>query len=145
MEPIRNKRAAFDYELLATYECGVALLGTEVKSVRNHQGNLTGAYVTLSDGTLSLVGAHIPAWQEKNAPSDFDPYRTRTLLIHKKELRTITQALQTKGLTIVPISLYNKGRRIKLEVALARGKAQFNKKESIKSRDLDRESRRNEL
>jgi SsrA-binding protein len=143
MEPIRNKKAGFDYDIIEKYECGISLLGTEVKSVRAQHANLTGAYVSIVHGRLVLIGAHIPAWQEKNAP-EFDPYRTRALLIHKKELVELAKAAQTKGLTIVPLALYNKGRRIKLEIAVARGKAQFNKKESIKKRDIDRELRRKE-
>lgn len=142
MEPIRNKRATFDYEILERFECGVELLGTEVKSVRNHHGSLIGAHVAVIGGELVLMNAHIPPWQEKNIEGEFDPYRTRKLLVHKKELAELQKSLHTKGLTVVPISLYNKGRVIKCEVAIARGKKQFNKKESLKSRDLDREQRR---
>ena len=144
MEYLRNKKATFDYQLDDTYECGVALLGTEVKSVKAHHGSLSGAYVSLVDGSLVLLGAHIPAWQEKNAPPDFDPYRTRTLLVHKKELAELAKLLKTKGLTIIPVSLYGKGTGIKAQIALARGKKTFDKRATIKERDLDREARRGE-
>lgn len=142
MEPIRNKKASFDYDILENYECGLELLGTEVKSVRNHHGSLVGAYVAIVAGELILMNAHIPAWQEKNVLGEFDPYRTRKLLVHKKERAELEKALHTKGLTVIPISLYNKGRVIKCDVAIARGKKQFNKKESLRKRDLDREQRR---
>lgn len=139
MEYLRNKKVTLDYELTDTYECGVELLGTEVKSIRHHHGSLNGAYVSLLGAELYLLGAHIPAWQEKNAGSTFDPYQSRKLLVHEKELRELAKASQTKGLTIVPISLYNKGRVIKLQIAIARGKKNFDKRETIKKRDLDRE------
>lgn len=139
-----NKKASFDYEFLETFEAGVQLLGTEVKSVKAHHGSLSGAYVAVVGGELVLLGAHIPAWQEKNTAVGFDPYRTRTLLVHKKELFDILKALQTKGLTVVPISLYSKGRYIKAQIAIAKGKKTFDKRDSIKKRDLDRESRRGE-
>jgi SsrA-binding protein len=144
MSLLENKKASFDFEYLDTLEAGIELLGTEVKSIKAHHGSLTGAYVAVVGGELVLLGAHIPAWQEKNVGTDFDPYRTRKLLVHKKEMMTLLKALQTKGLTIVPISLYSKGRYIKLQIAVAKGKKVFDKRESIKKRDLDRESRRGE-
>jgi SsrA-binding protein len=119
-------------------------LGTEVKSVKAHHGSLSGAYVSIVDGSLVLLGAHIPAWQEKNVTDGFDPYRTRTLLVHKKELMDLAKSLKVKGLTIVPVSLYGKGKVIKLQLAVARGKKTFDKRETLKKRDLDREERRAE-
>ncbi len=144
MSLIQNKKASFDYEFIETFEAGVALLGTEVKSVKAHHGSLNGAYIAVVGGELVLLGAHIPAWQEKNTAPGFDPYRTRTLLVHKKELFELLKALQTKGLTVIPISLYSKGRYIKAQIAIAKGKKTFDKRESIKKRDLDRELRRGE-
>jgi SsrA-binding protein len=149
MEYLRNKKASFDYQFLETYECGVELLGTEVKSVRAGHGSLSGSYVTVFGGDLVLMGAHIPAWQEKNTDHGFDPYRTRKLLVHRKELAELKIAADTKGLTLVPISMYSKNRLIKLQIAVAKGKKLFDKRESIKESDLDRElrqqQRRNEL
>ena len=144
MSLVENKKASFDYEFLETIEAGIELLGTEVKSIKAHHGSLSGAYVAVISGELVLLGAHIPAWQAKNAKIDFDPYRTRKLLVHKKELLSLHKSLQTKGLTVIPISLYSKGRYIKAQIAVAKGKKIFDKRESIKKRDLDRESRRGE-
>lgn len=144
MEYLRNKKATFDYHLEDTFEAGIELLGTEVKSIKGHQGSLSGAYVAMIGGELVLLGAHFPAWQEKNASPDFDPYRTRKILLHKKELIELTKTLKTKGLTIIPVSLYGKGSLVKLQVAVARGKKNVDKRESIKKRDLDRETRRGE-
>ncbi len=144
MEYLRNKRATFDHALEEAIEAGIELLGTEVKSIKAHHGSLNGAYVSLVDGHLVLLGAHIPAWQEKNTPADFDPYRSRPLLVHKGELLYLARQLKIKGLTIIPISLYGKGRLLKIQIALAKGKKNFDKRETIKARDLDRELRRSE-
>ena len=120
------------------------LLGTEVKSIKGHHGSLSGAYVALVDGHLVLLGAHIPAWQEKNAPLGFDPYRTRRVLMHKSELAYLARLLKVKGLTLIPVSLYGKSTLIKLQLAVARGKKNVDKRNTIKKRDLDREARRGE-
>jgi len=145
MEYVRNKKASFDYSFEKTIEAGIELLGTEVKSLKANHGSLNGAYVQIVGGELYLLGAHIPAWQEKNAGSTYDPYRTRRLLVHKKELFELLKALATKGLTVVPISLYNKGSLIKAQLAVAKGKKNFDKRETLKARDLDRELRREAL
>lgn len=141
---MRNKKATFDFNLEETIEAGIELLGTEVKSVKNNHGSLNGAYVSLVGADLVLLGAHIPAWQEKNAMVGFDPYRSRKLLVHKKELLYLARKLKVKGLTIIPVSLYGKNRHIKVQLALAKGKKDFDKRETIKARDLDRELRRSE-
>lgn len=144
-EYLRNKKATFDYSLEDTYECGVELLGTEVKSIKHHKGSLTGAYVQLLGGELYLLGAHIPAWQENNAGPDYDPYRSRKLLAHKKELAELGKAAETKGLTIIPVSLYGKGDLIKAQIAVAKGKKVFDKREHLKkkavTRDIERDLR----
>ncbi len=142
MEYLRNKKATFDFHFEETIEAGIELLGTEVKSVKAGHGSLSGAYVSVVGGSLVLLGAHIPAWQEKNTDAGYDPYRTRTLLVHKKELIYINRVLKTKGLTIIPVSLYGKSRHIKVQIAIAKGKKTFDKRETIKKRDLDREERR---
>lgn len=144
MEYLRNKKATFDYHLDDTYECGVRLVGTEVKSVKAHHGSLSGAYVAFVDGRLVLLGAHIPAWQEKNAPLGYDPYRTRELLANKRELRDLERVAKTKGLTLIPVSLYGKGGLVKLQLAVAKGKKNFDKRQTLKKRDLDREIKRGE-
>lgn len=144
MEYVRNKKASFDYSFERTLEAGIELLGTEVKSIKSNHGGLSGAYVQVLGGEVYLLGAHIPAWQEKNVSSAYDPYRTRKLLVHKKEIMELLKALASKGLTVVPISLYNKGGLIKVQLAIAKGKKNFDKRETIKSRDIDREMRRGE-
>lgn len=144
MEYLRNKKASFDFTFEETIEAGIELLGTEVKSLKSHHGSMNGAYVTVIGGELMLLGAHIPAWQEKNVGPEYDPYRNRKLLVHKKELLYFLRALQSKGLTIVPLSLYGKNRHIKVQIAIAKGKKNVDKRESIKKRDLDREMRRGE-
>lgn len=142
MEYVRNKKAGFDYALQDTIEAGIELLGTEVKSVKAQHGSLSGSHVTMLNGELYLLGAHIPAWQEKNGSSAYDPYRTRKLLVHKKELVQLAKELKTKGLTIVPISLHNKGSLIKLTIAVAKGKKVADKRNTLKEkadkRDMDR-------
>ncbi|MBP6858114.1 MAG: SsrA-binding protein SmpB [Candidatus Pacebacteria bacterium] len=142
MSLISNKKASFDYEFIETIEAGIKLSGTEVKSLKAHHGSLNGAYIALVGGELVLLGAHIPAWQEKNAPTGYDPYQSRLLLVKKKELLSLQKSLKTKGLTIVPISLYSKGRYIKAQIAVAKGKKNFDKRESLKKkavkRDMDR-------
>lgn len=135
---VQNKKATFDYEILEKFEAGISLLGTEVKSVRKGQGKLEGAYVIIRGGEAFLVGASIPAFQKKNAPDDYDPERPRKLLFKAKELAELYSESEQKGLTIVPIRLYNSGQLLKLEVAIARGKKKFDKRETIKERDVKR-------
>jgi len=142
MEYLRNKKAGLNFTLEDTMETGVVLLGTEVKSVKAQHGSLTGSHVMILNGDLVLLGAHIPAWQEKNAGTGYDPYRTRTLLVQKKELLELVKIVKTKGLTIIPISLHNKGSLIKLTIAIARGKKTVDKRNTLKEkadkRDIDR-------
>ena len=139
---IKNRKAYFNYEIKKTFEAGLELLGFEVKSIKNGKGNLTGAFCIIRGDEAFLIGAHISAYQENNTPKDYDPTRTRKLLVSKKEMKELSTAEGTKGLTLVPISLYSKGRYIKVSIAVARGKRTFDKRETIKKRDLDRELRR---
>ena len=135
-----NKKAKFDYELLDKYEAGIELLGFEVKSVRSGRANLSGTYVIVRGGEAYLVNANIPPYQAGNTPEDYDPLRTRRLLLNKKEIEALASKTEAnKRLTIVPLSMYNKGRKIKLEIALAKGKKEFDKRETIKRREADRE------
>ncbi|MDD5318788.1 MAG: SsrA-binding protein SmpB [Candidatus Pacebacteria bacterium] len=142
MSLIKNAKVTFDYEILETYTAGIELVGVEVKSVRAGRGSLKGAHVTIRGGEAYLIDAEIPAFQPKNAPKDFDPLRRRTLLLHKKELEKLAQSENTKGFTIVPISMYSKGRFIKIDIAIARGKKKYDKRESIKKRESSREINR---
>ena len=142
MEYIRNKKATFEYTLEETIEAGIELLGTEVKSIKANHGSLSGAYVALVGSDLLLLGAHIPAWQEKNVSAAYDPYRTRKILLHKKEMINLAQTLQNKCLTIIPISLYNNRGKIKLSIAIAKGKKLFDKRNTLKERAIKRDSDR---
>lgn len=139
MARTRNKKAFFDYEILKRFTAGIELLGAEVKSVRAGKMTLQGAFIVARGGEAYLVGAYIPAYQPKNAPADYDATRTRKLLLSKDELEELKTAESTKGLTIVPLSVYNKGRFLKLDLAIARGKKQFDKRQAIKKRDVERE------
>ena len=137
-----NKKARYEYEILEKFEAGLVLEGQEVKSIRGGQMRLNGAYVTIAHGDAFLIGAHIPRYPQAGVLEDYDPERKRTLLLHRRELERLIGKLKTKGYTLVPLQVVAKGRFIKLEFALARGKKEFQKKESIKKRDLDRDVRR---
>ncbi|MBU0999251.1 SsrA-binding protein SmpB [Patescibacteria group bacterium] len=137
-----NRKARFNYEFLEKYETGIELLGTEVKSVRNSQMSLEGAFVIIRGGEAFLINANIPPFQSKNAPKDYDPLRNRKLLLTKKEIIELAGSEKNKSLTIVPISVYNKNRKIKVEIALVKSKKQLDKRETIKKRETDREIRR---
>jgi len=134
-----NKRARFDYELLETFEAGLQLLGTEVKSVKAGNISLKGAFVTMHDEEPYLTNATIPPWQPKNTPDDYDPVRPRKLLLKAAEIKTLLGTKQAQGLTIVPVKVYNKGSRVKVEIALARGKRQHDKKAAKRERDIQRD------
>ena len=138
MTLIENSRIRFDYTLLEEFEAGLELFGYEVKSLRAKRGSLKGARVIARGGEAYLVGASIPAWQISNAPSSYDPERPRRLLLSRKEIARIASAEGEKGLTIVPISVYNRGRRLKLGIAIARGKKKEDKRHSIRAREEKR-------
>ena len=137
-----NRKARFDYEILEKYEAGIELLGVEVKSVRGGRMSLEGAFAIARGGEVFLINANIPPYQAKNSPKDYDALRNRKLLLTKKEIAELAGTEKNKSLTIVPISVYNKGRKIKVEIALVKGKKKHDKRESIKKRDTDREIRR---
>lgn len=131
-----------DYEILETFEAGLELLGFEVKSLRMHQGSLLGSHVTIRGGEAYLVSSNIPPYQEKNTPESYDPKRHRRLLLTKGEISKLASLESKKGLTIVPLSVYSKGRKVKVEIAIVRGKKQHDKRQSLKKRQVDREIRR---
>lgn len=141
---IQNKKAFFDYTILERIEAGVALTGAEVKSLRSGHGQLDGSFVRVIGTEPYLVGAQIFPFQYAR-PEGYDPQRTRKLLLHKKELIRLHSKLDGANLTLVPIAWYTKGPLIKLEIGLARGKKQYEKRESKKKeaqrRELDREFR----
>ncbi|MCC7160110.1 SsrA-binding protein SmpB [Candidatus Nomurabacteria bacterium] len=137
-----NRKARFNYEFVEKYEAGIELLGTEVKSVRAGQMSLEGSFVIVRGGEAFLINANIPPYQPKNAPKDYDPLRNRKLLLTKKELSELAGNDKNKSLTIVSISVYNKNRKIKVEIALVKGKRKTDKRQTIQKRETDREIRR---
>ena len=137
-----NRKAAFDYEILETLEAGIQLLGLEVKSVKAGQVNLTGSFVVLREGEAFLLNATIPPYQPKNTPPGFDPQRSRKLLLHSSELRELVGTSTRRGLTLVPLRLYTKNSKIKLEFGVARRKKKYDQREVIKRREDERVIRR---
>lgn len=134
-----NRRARFDYDILETYEAGMELLGTEVKAIKIGHGNLTGSFAVIRQNQAWLLGANIPPYQPANAPRDYDPERTRRLLLKKAEIKELLGRTARKGLTLVPLKMYNKNRKIKLLLGLARHKKTSDKRETIKKREMERE------
>lgn len=133
----RNRRAGHDYELLDRYEAGLALTGTEIKSVRQHKVSLQRSFVQPRNGELWLMEANIAPYKEGNR-ENHEPTRPRKLLLHRREINKIIDALQTKGMTMVPTKLYIKDGWAKVEVALARGKKLYDKRQDIARRDAER-------
>ncbi len=142
MSLITNKKAHFDYEITENYTAGIELFGFEVKSVRKGQGSLEGSYVTIRGGEALLINGFIPPFQEKNAPTDYNPRRNRKLLLTKKEIRELATIEKTKGLTIVPISVYNKGRVLKIDLGVGKGKKKHDKRQDLKQKSANKEMKR---
>jgi SsrA-binding protein len=136
---IDNKKAHFNYEILDTFEAGIELLGFEVKSLKKSQGSLEGAYITVRGGEAYVLNMFISPYQEKNTPGDYEPRRNRKLILNKEEIRKLAVVEAGRRLTIVPISVYTKDDRIKIKVATVRGKKKYDKRETIKRRESDRE------
>jgi len=136
-----NRRARHDYQLLERFEAGLALTGTEVKSLRDGRVSLAQAYADVRDGEVWLIGAHIDEYAQGNV-ANHAPERDRKLLLHRREIDSLIGAVQQKGLTLVPTRLYFKDGRAKLELALARGKEQRDKRRDIAKRDAQREMER---
>jgi SsrA-binding protein len=137
-----NKKAYFHYQILEKFEAGISLIGQEVKSLKTRGVNLTGSYVVIKDQELFWIGATIPAYQPKNAPVDYNPERLRKLLLRKSEIKYLFGKAKQKGLTLVPLKLYTKRGKIKLEFAVAKGLKKVDKREIIKKREVEREIRR---
>lgn len=137
-----NKRARYDYEILDSFEAGLVLTGQEVKSIKTGHISLKGAYVTIKDEEAYVINMHVPPYRFAGPLPSYDPYRTRKLLLHKKELKRLIGKRKEKGLTLVPTRIYLKKGLIKLEFGIGRGKKQADKREDIKKRDTDREIRR---
>ncbi|HOF25600.1 MAG TPA: SsrA-binding protein SmpB [Anaerolineaceae bacterium] len=136
-----NRKARFEYQLLETFEAGLVLKGTEIKSVRMGQISLQEAYVRTDGKEAWLVGAHIAPYEHASA-FQHDPDREKKLLLNKREIRELYDAVRIKGLTIIPVRVYLKGGRAKVEIAIAKGKKKYDKREAIKKRDFEREESR---
>ncbi len=139
MDLIQHKKARLNFEILEEFEAGIELLGHEVKSLRGKHGKLEGSHIIVRNGEAYVVGMSIPPYQPSNTPKDYDPERTRRLLLTSKELTQLGEAESQKGLTIVPISVYNKGQKLKVRVAIARGRKKYDKRDVLKKRDTQRE------
>lgn len=135
---ISNKKATFNYTIIDTFEAGIVLTGAEVKSIKDGRADLTDSFVKIIDGDLYLVNTDIPRYKY-SSDEHYDSRKSRKLLVKKKELIQIQSKMQAKKLTLIPLSIYTKGRLVKVEVAFAKGKKQYEKKEKQRERDLDRE------
>lgn len=131
---VSNKRATFNYEILETFETGIALQGTEIKSLRDHGGSLQEAYIKVFAGEVWLVNCHIAPYKFGNI-HNHEERRERKLLLHKNEILRLKTAVQEKGLTIIPLAFYLKNGYVKVKIALAKGKSNVDKRQSIKEKD----------
>ena len=138
-----NKKAYYSYTILEKFEAGISLIGQEVKSLKTRGVNLAGNYIILKDEEVFWVGANIAPYQPKNAPPDYNPERSRKLLLKKSEIKYLIGKSKQKSLTLIPLKLYTtRSGKIKLEFALARGKKKFDKREQIKKREVERKIER---
>ena len=135
---IEHKRAHYDYETLESFEAGIELSGTEVKSLRSHKGTLEGAHISVRGGEAFLLNAEIPPYQAVNSP-DFEPRRNRRLLLNKKEIAQLLNAEEARGLTIIPLAVYPKARKLKVKIAIVRGKKKIDKRDTIIKREHERD------
>jgi SsrA-binding protein len=138
---VRNRKAAHDYFVLDRYEAGIVLKGTEVKSLRQGNANLQDGYAVVKEGEVWLIGLHISPFEKGNI-NNHDPKRDRKLLLHKQEIRRMFGKLAQKGLTLVPLRIYFNKKVAKVELAVARGKKDYDKREAIAKRDAERHMRR---
>jgi SsrA-binding protein len=137
-----NRRARHDYEIIETFECGIALQGSEVKSLREGKAHLSDAYARVDDGELWLFGVHIPPWQFASGWGAHDPDRKRKLLVHRTEIDELMGKTQQQSLTMVPLSIYFRDGRAKVQLALAKGRKLHDKRQAILTRDAEREAAR---
>jgi len=139
---IENKKASLNYEIMETLEAGIELLGFEVKSLKSKLGSLDGSYVVVRGGEAFMINSFVPPYQEKNTSPDYEPRRHRRLIVSKEEIRKLAGIEGKGGLTIVPLSIYNKGNLLKVSLAVVRGKNKFDKRETLKKRETERATRR---
>lgn len=134
-----NKRARYDYQILETWQAGLVLKGFEVKAIKTGHISLQGAYVVIKDNEAFLINAHIPPYQPANTPDDYDSRRSRKLLLTKREIKSLIGKTKQKGLTLLPLRVYNKKGKVKIEIGLGKGKKKRDKRENIKKREAERE------
>jgi len=137
-----NKKARFDFEILETYEAGIALTGQEVKSAKKSALSLKGSFVTFHKNEAMLTNLHITKYPQAGALPEYDPTHSRRLLLHKREVGYLRGKFMEAGLTIIPLKVYTKNHLIKVEIAVARGRHKYDKRAVVKKRDLDREVRK---
>jgi SsrA-binding protein len=137
-----NRRARHDYDLIETFECGIVLVGSEVKSLRTGRAQLKDAYARVSDGEVWLFGVHIPPWQYATGSAAHDPDRRRKLLLHRGQIDELLGKTQQQPLTLIPVTLYFRDGKAKVELALARGRRLYDKRRVLAERDAERESAR---
>ena len=142
MNLAHNRQAGFRYEIMEKFEAGIELRGFEVKAIKTGRINLAGAHVIVRGNEIYLINADIAPYQPKNTPADYDARRARRLLLTKKEIAELSVVERQKRLTIIPISVYSDKGKIKVEIAIARGKKKYDKRETIKKREVDRQIRR---
>ena len=142
MSIAENRRARFDYHIEETFEAGVVLAGWEIKAIRAGQVQLTDGYVVIRDGELHLIGCRINALRSASTHVTPEPDRTKKLLMHKDEIRRLIGKVEQRGFTLVPLDLHYKNGRVKVTIALAKGKAQHDKRDTEKKRDWEREKGR---
>ncbi|GAB1350113.1 SsrA-binding protein SmpB [Ignavibacteriales bacterium] len=138
---VRNRKAHFEYSIIQSFEAGIVLMGTEVKSLRAGKGNLTDGFVEIVNGEAWLKSAHISEYSQGNI-NNHDPFRDRKLLLNSVEIKKLNQKVKEKGYTIIPLALYFKNGKVKVEIALAKGKKLYDKRESIAKREMERERKR---
>lgn len=138
----RNRKAQHDYHIVKTFEAGIALEGSEIKSIRANNINLRDGFVQEREGELWLIGVHISAYEQANRFGHDDPMRARKLLLHKREIAQIVSQMRERGFTVIPTMAYLRRGLAKIEIAIAKGKKQFDKRDSIKERDSNREMQR---
>jgi SsrA-binding protein len=139
---IANRRALHDYFITHKVECGIALVGSEVKSLREGKAQLTQSFARVEGSRLVLHGAQIDPYSKASSTYNHDPTRDRFLLVHKRELRKLSDATKERGVTLIPLAIYFKDGRAKLELGVAKGKQQYDKRATIKEKESDREMRR---
>ncbi len=138
---VRNRKAWHDYEVLERFEAGISLMGSEVKSMRLGKVNVSDSYATIIDGEVLLKNLHVSPY-EMATTNSHEPLRQRRLLLHKREIRKLMKATETKGLTLVPLALYFKNGKVKVELAIARGRKRYDKREALAKRESERDMQR---